>query len=104
MSVGPVQPVPPARRPGAGRAYGLVAALVLCCLLLFALFGWRAWSSHERRSSEARQNAAVLAQAAARQADDALMTVDLALLAVVREAETALDRADFFGDLAEFLA
>jgi len=104
MSVGPVQAVFPPRRLGAGRAYGIVVVLVLCCLLLLGLIGWRGWSSHERRSSEARQNAAVLATAAARQADDAVMTVDLALLAVVREAETALDRADFFGDLAEFLA
>ena len=104
MSVGPVQPVFPARRPGAGRAYGIVVVLVLCSLLLLGLIGWRGWASHERRSAEARQHAAVLAQAATRQADDALMTVDLALLAVVREAESALDRADFFGDLAEFLA
>ena len=104
MSVGPVQPTLPARRPGAGRTYGTVVVLVLCCLLLLGLIGWRGWVSHERRSDEARQSAAVLAQAAARQADDAVMTVDLALLAVVREAETALDRADFFGDLAEFLA
>ncbi len=104
MSVGSVQPVLPVQRHGAGRAYGIVAVLVLCCLLLLGLIGWRGWASHERRSAEARQNAAVLAQAATRQADDAVMTVDLALLAVVREAETALDRADFFGDLAEFLA
>ena len=81
-----------------------MVVLVLCCTLLLCLIGWRGWSSHERRSGEARQNAAVLAQAAVRQADDTFMTVDLALLAVAREAETALDRDDFFGDLAEFLA
>jgi diguanylate cyclase (GGDEF)-like protein/PAS domain S-box-containing protein len=81
-----------------------MVVLVLCCTLLLCLIGWRGWSSHERRSGEARQNAATLAQAAVRQADDTFMTVDLALLAVAREAETALDRDDFFGDLAEFLA
>ena len=104
MSVGPVQPVIPARRPGAGRASGIVVMFVLCCILLLGLIGWRGWLSHERHASEARQNAAILAQAAVRQADDALMTADLALLAVVREAEGSLDRADFFGDLAESLA
>ena len=77
MSVGPAQPVFPVRRPGAGRAYGIVVVLVLCCLVLLGLIGWRGWSSHERRSDEARQNAAVLAQAAARQADDAVMTLSL---------------------------
>jgi diguanylate cyclase (GGDEF)-like protein/PAS domain S-box-containing protein len=102
----PPLPEHPHRKRASGdrRTVWVIACLATVCVLLLALDAWSLWRSHERRLQEAGRTAANMAQAVARQADDALTATDLALAYVVRRVEGDLDRDDFFGDLGEALA
>ena len=71
---------------------------------MLVLDGWTTWQSHERRQQDAERAASNLAQVVARQVDDSVTAVDLALAYVVRRVEGDLDRDDYFADLGEALA
>lgn len=105
MSVSP-HPEKPIRKPasGSGRNAWVIGCLALLCLLLLVLDGWTTWQSHERRLKDAERAASNLAQVVARQVDDSVTAVDLALAYVVRRVEGDLDRDDYFADLGEALA
>ena len=89
---------------GFGPSRWVIACLALLCLLLLGLDGWTTWQSHERRLQDAERAASNLAQVVARQVDDSVTAVDLALAYVVRRVEGDLDRDDYFADLGEALA
>ena len=105
MSVSP-HPEKLIRKPasGAGRNAWVIGCLALLCLLLLVLDGWTTWQSHERRLQDAERAASNLAQVVAREVDDSVTAVDLALAYVVRRVEGDLDRDDYFADLGEALA
>ena len=83
---------------------GTILPVILLCMLVLALYGWTTWNAHVRRLQEGELAASNLAQAAARQVDEVITTVDLALAAVVRRVQEEPDRDDVFADLADALA